>query len=141
MFRQTYVAYTLFNSDVCNKKWSLDSAVQFIQQSNKSNNGSTCTTGSKCDIIPVILLTSIMAAFIAVIALYSSEYNVNHFYDAYDTSNYRTIRAPNELLVDSGGTTSQAIFNGAMCLTVAIPAVCLVLMTGVIQSVYAIGLR
>ena len=68
-------------------------------------------------------------------------YNVNHFYDAYDTSNNRTIRAPNEFVVDSGHTTSQAIFNSAMCLVVAIPAVCLVFMTGVIQFVYAIGLR
>ena len=82
-----------------------------------------------------------MAAYMAAMTFYLSESTVNHFYDAYDTSNNRTIRAPNELVVDSGDTTSQAIFNGAMCLTVAIPAVCLVLMTGVIQSVYAIGLR
>ena len=36
---------------------------------------------------------------------------------------------------------ATAIFNSAMCLAVAVPAVCLVFMTGVIQSVYAIGLR
>ena len=68
-------------------------------------------------------------------------YNVNHFYDDYDTSNNRTIRAPNKLVVGGGGTTSQAKYKGAMCFTIAIPAVCLVFMTGVIQSVYALGLR
>ena len=82
-----------------------------------------------------------MAACMAAKTLHSSGSTVNHFYDAYDTSNNRTICAPNELVVDSGHTTSPAILNGAMCLAVAIPAVCLVLMTGVIQSVYAIGLR
>ena len=77
-----------------------------------------------------------MTACIAVMMLQS--YKFNHFCD-YDTSNNHTIRAPNELV--GGGATSQAIFNGAMCLTVAIPAVCLALMMGVIQSVYAIGSR
>ena len=141
MFRRTYDAYTLFNGDVCNKKCCLGSAVQFIQQSIKSNNGSTCTTGSKCTTRAVIKITGIMAACTAAMALHSSGYNVNHFYDAYDTSNNHTIRAPNELDVDSGGATSQAKFNGAMCLTVAISAVCLVYLTCLIHSVHAIGLR
>ena len=141
VFRRTYVAYTLCNGNVCNKKWSLDSAVQFIQQSNKNNNGSTCTTGSKCDIRPVILITSIVVACIAVMALHSSEDNVNHFYDAYDTSNNHTIRAPNKLVGGCGDSTSQGISNGAMCLTGAISAIFLVSMTCFIQSVYAIGLR
>ena len=101
MFRRTYVAYTLCNGNVCNKNWSLDSAVQFIQQSNKSNNGSTCTTGSTCNTRTVIKTMGIMVACMA----------------------------------------ATAIFNSAMCLAVAVPAVCLVFMTGVIQSVYAIGLR
>jgi len=141
VFRRIYVAYTLCNGNVCNKKWSLDSAVQFIQQTNKSNNGSTCTTGSTCNTRAVILITGIMAACMAAMMFYPSGSTVNHFYDAYDTSNNRTIRAPNELAVDSGDTTSPAIFNSAMCLVVAIPAVCLVFMTGVIQSVYNIDLR
>ena len=82
-----------------------------------------------------------MTACIAVMVMALQSYKFNHFYDAYDTSNYRTIRAPNELLVDSGGTTSQAIFNGAMCLTGAISAIFLVFMTGLIRFVYAKGLR
>jgi hypothetical protein len=89
----------------------------------------------------MIQTMGIIVACMAAMMFYPSGSTVNHFYDAYDTSNNRTIRAPNELVVDSGHTTSQAIFNGAMCLAVAIPAVCLVFMTGVIQSVYAIGLR
>ena len=140
MIRRTHVAYTLCNGNVCNKKWSLDSAVQFIQQT-KKNNGSTCTTCSKCNTRAVILITGIMAACMAAMTLHSSGSTVNHFYDAYDTSNNRTICAPNEIVVDSGHTASQAILNGAMCLTIAIPAVCLVFMKGLIQSVYAIGLR
>ena len=67
-------------------------------------------------------------------------YNVNHFYDDDDTSNYHTIRASNEL-VDGGGTTSQAKSNDALCFSDAIPAICLVFMTGLIQSVSDIGLR
>ena len=141
MIRRTYGAYTLFNGNVCNKNWSLDSAGQFIQQTKKNNNGSTCTTGSTCNTRAMIIFTGSMAAFSAVIALQASGYDVNYFYDACDTSNYHRIRAPNELVGSGGGTTNQAIFNGAMCLTVAIPAVCLVFMTGVIQSVYAIGSR
>jgi hypothetical protein len=77
----------------------------------------------------------------AAMTLHSSGSNVNHFYDAYDTSHNHTICAPNKLVGGCGGTTSQGISYGAMCLTVAIPAVCLVLMMGVIQSVYAIGSR
>jgi hypothetical protein len=140
VFRRTYGAYTLFNGNVCNKRWSLDSAGQFIQQSNKSNNGSTCTTGSKCNTRAVIKIMSIMASCMAAMALHSSGSTVNHFYDDYDTSNNHTIRVPNEL-VDGGGTTSQETFKGAMCFTGAISAVCLVLMTGLIQSVHAIGSR
>ena len=81
-----------------------------------------------------------MVACMVAMMLYSSGYNGNHFYDAYDTSNNHTILAPNELDVDSGGATSQAKFNGAMCLTVAISAVCLVYLTCLIHSVHAIGL-
>ena len=73
--------------------------------------------------------------------LQSSVSSVNHFYDHYDTSNNHTICALNELDVDGGCTTSQAISNGAMCLTVAISAVCLVFSTCLIHSVHAIGLR
>ena len=137
MFRRTYVAYTLFNGNVCNKIWSLDSAVQFIQQT-KKNNGSTC---SKCNTRAVILITGSMAACMAAMALHSSGSTVNHFYDAYDTSNNHTIRVPNELVGGCGDSISQGISNGAMCFTVAISAVCLVFMTGVIQTVYAIGSR
>ena len=81
-----------------------------------------------------------MVACIAVMVLQS--YKFSHFCDDYDTSNNHTIRAPNELIGDgAGGTTSQAKSNGAMCFTVAISAVCLVFLTGLIQSVHAIGLR
>ena len=86
VFRHTYVAYTLFNGNICNKIWSLDSAVQFIQQT-KKNNGSTCTTCSKCDTRAVMLATGSMAAFMAAMTFYPSGSTVNHFYDAYDTSN------------------------------------------------------
>ena len=81
----------------------------------------------------------IMAACMAAMTLHSSGSTVNHFYDVYDTSNNHTILAPNELV--DGGTTSQAKNNGAMCFTGAISAVCLVFMTGLIQSVHAIGSR
>ena len=82
-----------------------------------------------------------MTACMAAMTLYSCASNVYHFYGAYDTSNNHTICAPNELDVDGGGTTSQAKSNGAMCFTGAISAVCLVFLTGLIQSVHAIGLR
>ena len=106
-----------------------------VAQSNK--NGSECATGSKCNTSPVILLTGIIAACMVVVAFLS--YNVNHFCDDYNTSNNHAIRAPNEL--DGGGTTSQAKYKGATCFTVAISAVCLVFMTGLIQTVCAIGSR
>ena len=145
MFRRTYDAYTLFNGDVCNTKCALDSAVQFIQQSIqqsiKSNNGSTCTAGSKCTTRAVIKITGIVAACMVAMALHSSGYNGNHFYDAYDTSNNHTIRAPNEFVDDGGGTTSEAKSNGAMCFTGAISAVCLVFMAELIRSMHAIGSR
>ena len=83
----------------------------------------------------------IMVACMAAMMFYPSGSTVNHFYDAYDTSNNRTICAPNELVVDSGHTTSQAIFSSVMCLAVAISAVWLVFITGLIRSVYAIGSR
>ena len=89
----------------------------------------------------MIKITGIVAACMVAMALHSSGYNGNHFYDAYDTSNNHTICAPNELDVDSGGATIQAKFNGAMCLTVAISAVFLVYFMNLIQSVYDIGLR
>ena len=74
-------------------------------------------------------------------ALQFSEYKIIHFYEDYDTSNNYTIRAPNELVGDSGGTTSQAISYGAMCFTGAIAAVCLVFMAELIRSMHAIGSR
>ena len=107
------------------------------QQSNK--NGATCGTGSECNTTPLVSFTGITAACIAVMVLQS--YKFNHFYDDYDTSNNHTIRAPNELVVDGGGTTSQAKYKGAMCFTGAMSAICLVFCTGLIRSVYAIGLR
>jgi hypothetical protein len=82
-----------------------------------------------------------MVACIAVMVMALQSYNVNHFYDDYDTSNNHTILAPNELVVDGGGTTSHAKYKGAMCFTGAISAVCLVFRTGLIRSVYAIGSR
>ena len=83
----------------------------------------------------------VMTAFIAVMVMALQSYNVNHFYDDDDTSNYHTIRALDELVDGGGDTTSQAKSNGAMCFTGAISAVCLVCMTGLIQSVHAIGSR
>ena len=74
-------------------------------------------------------------ACIAVTVLHS--YKFNQFCDDYDTSNNHTILVSNELF-DDGDTTSQEKYNGAICFSGAIPAVCLVLMTGVIQSVYNI---
>ena len=82
-----------------------------------------------------------MTAVIVFVALQSSEYNITHFYEDYDTSNNHTILAPNELVGDSGGTTSQAKSNGALCFTGAISAVCLACFMNLIQSVYDIGLR
>jgi hypothetical protein len=82
-----------------------------------------------------------MMACIAVMVMVLQSYNVNHFYDAYDTSNNHTICASNKLVGGCGDSISQGISNGAMCFTIAISAVCLVFMTGVIQTVYAIGSR
>ena len=89
----------------------------------------------------MIKITGIMVACMVAMALHSSGYNVNHFYDAYDTSNNHTIRAPNELVGDGGGTNIQAKYNGVMCFTGAISAVCLVFSTCLIHSMHAIGLR
>ena len=87
----------------------------------------------------------IMVACMAAMMFYPSGSTVNHFYnhfyDAYDTSNNHTICAPNKLVGGRGDSISQGISNGAMCFTVAISAVCLVLMTGLIQTAYAIGSR
>ena len=107
-------------------------STRFIQQSNKGG-----ATGSTCNTSPLVSFTGIMTACIAVMMLQS--YKFNHFCDGYDTSNNHTIRAPNEL--DGGGTTSQETFKGAMCFTGVLSAVCLVFMTGLIQSVHAIGSR
>ena len=96
---------------------------------------------SKCNTRAVILITGILAACMAAMTLHSSGSNVNHFYDAYDTSKNHTICAPNKLVGGRGDSISQGISNGAMCFTVAISAVCLVFMTGLIQIVYAIGSR
>ena len=84
----------------------------------------------------MILTTGIIAAYMAAMTFYPSGSTV------YDTSNNHTICAPNKFVGGCGDSTSQGISYGAMCLTVAISAVCLVLMTGlIIQSVYAIGSR
>ena len=87
----------------------------------------------------MIKILGIMAACLVPMALHFSGSTVNHFYDAYDTSNNHTILASNKL--DGGGTTGQAKYKGTMCFTGAISAVCLVFMTGLIQSVHAIGSR
>jgi len=113
--------------------------VQVVDLAQSNKNGSECATGSKCNTSPVILLTGIIAACMVVMAFLS--YNVNHFYEDYDTSNNHTIRAPNELVGSGGDSTSQAKFKSAMCLSGAISAVCLVFLTGVFQSVHGIGLR
>ena len=89
----------------------------------------------------MIKIAGIIAACMVAMALHSSGYNVNHFYDASDTSNNHTILALNELVVDGGGATCQAISNGAMCFSGAISAVCLLFLTGLIQFVHAIDLR
>ena len=89
----------------------------------------------------MIQTMGIIVACMAAMMFYPSGSTVNHFYDAYDTSNNHTICASNKLVGGCGDSISQGISNGAMCFTVAISAVCLVFMTGVIQSVYAIGLR
>ena len=82
-----------------------------------------------------------MAACIAVMVIVLQSYNVNHFYDDYDTSNNHTIRVLDELVGGGGDTTSQAKSNSAMNFGGAIPAIFLVVMTGLIRFVYAKGLR
>ena len=82
-----------------------------------------------------------MTACIAAMVMALRSYNVNHFYDAYDTSNNHTMRALDELVGGGGDTTSQAKSNSAMNFSGAISAIFLVLMTGLIHSVYAIVLR
>ena len=87
-----------------------------------------------------MIITGIMAAFMTVIALQSSEYNVNYFDEDYDTSNSHTIRELDELVV-VGGTKIQAKSNGVMCLSCALPAVCLVHLMCLIEIVSIICLR
>ena len=82
-----------------------------------------------------------MATCMAAMMIQPSVSSVNHFYDHYDTSNNHTIRAPNELVGDSGGTTSQARSNGAIFLTVAISVVFIVFTAGSIRSMHDTGLR
>jgi hypothetical protein len=94
--------------------------------------------GWECNTRVVIQIMGIIVAGVAATMFYPIGSTVNHFYDAYYTSNYHTICAPNKLF-DSGETTSQGISNGAMCLTVAKPAVWLVFFTGLIQTVYGTG--
>ena len=98
-------------------------------------------TGSECNTNPMVSFMSSMAVCIAVMVMALQSYNVNHFYDGYDTSNNYTIRAPNELVGDGGGTTRQAKSNGVMCCTGAISAVCLVFLTRLIRFMHATGLR
>ena len=82
-----------------------------------------------------------MVACLAVMVMAVQSYNVNHFYDAYDTSNNHTIRVLDELVGGGGDTTSQAKSNSAMNFGGAISAIFLVFMTGLIRFVYAKGLR
>ena len=124
--------FTLFNSDVCNKKCGLDSDVQVVQQSNSlDNKGFSCSMGTKCGTRPLVLFTSIMAAVMAMAFQYS-DYNVNCFHHDCDSSNH-TILAQNELV--GGCTTSQATITGVMCLLGATSAVCLVLFMCLIKRV------
>jgi hypothetical protein len=88
----------------------------------------------------MISSTGNMTAFIAVIVMALQSYKFNHFCDDYDTSNNHTILVSNELF-DDGDTTSQEKYNGAICFSGAIPAVCLVFVAGLIQSMYGIGSR
>ena len=100
--------------------------------------------GSECNTSPLISFTGSMAAFIAVmvLALHVQSYNVNHFYNVYDTSNnHHTIRASNELVGAGGSTKIQAKTNGVMCLNCAILAVCLVYLMWLIETVFNLGLR
>jgi hypothetical protein len=133
--------YTLFNGDVCNKECSLDSAVQVVQESNKSNNGFLCLMGSKCDTRSLVSFTGILAAFMATMTSHISKHNVNRFYDACDTSNNHTIRALDELGGGDGGTTSHAKSNGFMGLCCAMSAVCLVYLMWLIDIAFIVGLR
>ena len=98
-------------------------------------------TGLECNTSPLVSFTDIMALCIAVMVMALQSYNVDHFYDDYDTSNNYTIRAPNKLVGDSGGTTSRAKSNGVICFTGAISAVCLVFMAVLIRSLHAIDSR
>ena len=127
--------FTLFNSDVCNKKCVMDSDVQVVQQSNSPDNkGFSCSMGTKCGTRPLVLFTGIMAAVMVAMVVQYFEYNVNCFYDDCDSSNNRTILAPNELV--GGCTTSQATITGVMCLLGAISAVCLVFYMCLIKRVF-----
>ena len=129
--------FTLFNSDVCNKKCVMDSDVQVIQQSNSlENKGFSCSMGPKCDTRPLVLFTStcIMAAVMAAMAVQYFEYNVNCFYDDCDSSTNHTILAPNELV--GGCTTSPAKRTGVMCLLGTTTAVCLVFFICLIKRVF-----
>ena len=92
--------------------------VRTIQQPNK--NGSKCATGSTCATSLPMLLTGIMAAFLATMTFWAVDYKLCHIYNDCDTSHNHTTIGPYQVVVGGGGTAMQAKSTGRICLTSAI---------------------
>lgn len=113
--------------------------VRTIQQPNK--NGSKCATGSTCATSLPMLLTGIMAAFLATVTFWAVDYKLCHIYNDCDTSHNHTMFAPYQVVVGGGGTAMQAKSTGIICLTSAITTACLMILMGLIDLVFGIGSR
>ena len=85
-----------------------------------------------------MLLTGIMAAFLATMTFWAVDYKLCHIYNDCDTSHNCAMFAPYQVVVGGDGTAMQAKSTGIVCFT---SATCLMLLTGLIDLVFGIGSR
>ena len=88
-----------------------------------------------------MLLTGIMAAFLATVTFWAVDYKLCHIYNDCDTSHNHTMFAPYQLVVGGGGTAMQAKSTGIVCFTSAIITASLMILMGLIDLVFGIGSR
>ena len=86
-----------------------------------------------------MLLTGIMAAFLATVTFWAVDYKLCHIYNDCDTSHNHTMFAPYQVVVGGDGTAMQAKRTGIICLTSAITTACLMILMGLIDLVFGIG--
>ena len=99
-----------------------------IQATRQTNNGFECATGSKWTQTPQILITGVMAVFMATMALQSRKCKLFHFNEDYDSQNPETLE-PNIFVV--AGTIIQV--KSTMCICGALSLICLVVIMGLIE--------